>query len=172
MYETGFVEKRKLYLKGNVCLARISLEDLVHPDYVNRGVRVKKYFNGGFDEPGIGGWDTAILNPPASYPHVCFNNFLNRYVMVAQEFTTEEQLLKWYVSAIEGKLEEALLQWNYMGILEQSKPRAFYPRLVNEEGTDSREIGKDAWLFYCTSVPGFLGQINPRMFRRKVTFEL
>ncbi len=64
-----------------ICMARCRVED------AGTTGRWRKYYGGGFDEPGLGGKDTPVMSAQAMradaiFPHVTFVEKLNRYVMV------------------------------------------------------------------------------------------
>ncbi len=158
------------YLCGSMCVARMNLNDLSHPDYKNRGVRVYKYFNGSFSQPGIGGYDTAILPNPGSYAHVIFNTYLNRFVMASQYDQDGIQTLQLFVSKIEGKCESALTSWESLGECRMVRPYARYPRLVNADGESDQYMDKSGWLYYVIKVPGIKGEEKPRLARRTIEF--
>ena len=69
-------------------VARVPIDDLLHAAFDQEGAgplpSFEKYYAGDFDQPGLGGLSTSILNPEsaAGDPVVIWSDYLQRYVVV------------------------------------------------------------------------------------------
>jgi hypothetical protein len=118
--------------------------------------------------PGYKGLDTAVVVGNASYPHISWNSYLNRFIMVTQGYNFCTNLFY----SDEGKSERSLLNWHYWGQLPNTTGCA-YPTLINETGDDHHEIGQVGFLFETKGNAGFFGTSNldARFYRKGISFE-
>lgn len=107
-----------------------------------------KYYNGEFNQPGLGGESSAIpglKSIPGGNPSVHYNSYLERFVMVWHSWET----VSVYIStSIDG------INWEQPKLLEsKSGPRrAWYPTIIGKSDT---EAGKIARLYYADIAAGF-----------------
>jgi len=107
-----------------------------------------KFYNGQFNEPGLGGRNTPIpglQSIPGGNPSVHFNTYLDRYVMVWHSW----QSLSIYFSTSSNGID-----WDPPRILEPASGvrRAWYPTIIGDSDT---RAGKVARLYYADIAGGF-----------------
>lgn len=121
----------------------------------------KKYNNGSFDEPGLGGEDTPVINTSeweysaTIFPFATYSRELDRYIMFfninnPNECTGRSELR---ISGIYVVFSDDGIQWSYPQalIIDYSIPligKSFsgYPTLIWDENS-----GTEGWLVYCHS---------------------
>jgi hypothetical protein len=134
-----------------VAVARMRMEDLDAPQ-----VGVWKYFNGAWEEPGLGGVETPVFSAAVSWaeeatdafwgPSVHWNTYLGRYVMLLNRSCCspgwpQEGI---YVS-YSGDLEKPEQWGSPQKIFEGG---GWYPSVLGlEEGGTDKEAGQRARLF-------------------------
>jgi len=144
-----------------------------------------KYYEGRFEEPGLGGRDTAILEieprDEAAYlqPHVVFSSDLDRYVMVLnvawwRETFEETELSR---SGIYVAFSEDSIAWSTPEpiLIEHSlpafgQPLAWQATIIWDEGSST-----EGWLVYAYSErwgPGYFLGTPHHMVGRRIEFEL
>ena len=107
-----------------------------------------KYYNGEFNQPGLGGFSSSIpglASVPGGNPSVHYNSYLQRFVMVWHSWVS----LSIYIStSTDGVV------WEEPRLLEpNSAPRrAWYPTII---GASDTEAGKIARLYYADIAGGF-----------------
>jgi hypothetical protein len=107
-----------------------------------------KYYNGDFNQPGLGGENTAIpglKSIPGGNPSVHYNSYLERFVMVWHSWVS----LSIYIStSTDG------ITWEEPKLLESKSGsrRAWYPTIIGRSDTDA---GKIARLYYADIAAGF-----------------
>lgn len=145
----------------------------------------QKYYEGKFEEPGLGGRDTAILEieprDEAAYlqPHVVFSTDLDRYVMVLnvawwRETWEEAELSR---SGIYVAFSEDGIAWSTPEpiLIEHSlpafgQPLAWQATIIWDEGSST-----EGWLVYAYSErwgPGYFLGTPHHMVGRRIEFEL
>jgi hypothetical protein len=137
-------------------LARCRIEDAARLD------RWFKYYDGRFDEPGLGGNETAVVSPPASFPsgvfqpHVTYLSEWKKYIMVCcvlsdRDFHEErgDQGGIFYCYSSDG------VQWSEPELLSKGFPHPLenceyhaHPTLCLEA---IRESSAEGWVYYCYS---------------------
>ena len=119
----------------------------------------KKYYNGEFTEPGLGGNETPVpgLSPGAN-PSVHWNTHLENWVMV------------WHSWGNSGRINLSVsadgINWSTPQIIVESEigGRAWYPTII---GISDVEAGQNARIYYADFSPN----ITYRLFKaRNITF--
>ena len=108
-----------------------------------------KYYNGEFDQPGLGGESSPIpglQSKPGGNPSVHYNSYLERFVMVWHS---------WVSTSIYISTSTDGIVWEQPELLEPvsgTGRRAWYPTIIGKSDT---EAGKIARLYYADIAPGF-----------------
>ncbi|MCB9286511.1 MAG: T9SS type A sorting domain-containing protein [Lewinellaceae bacterium] len=108
-----------------------------------------KYYNGGFDQPGLGGANSPIpglQSVPGGNPSVHYNSYLEKFVMVWHS---------WVSTSIYISTSTDGIAWEQPRLLEPNSGtgrRAWYPTII---GSSDTEAGKIARLYYADIAPGF-----------------
>ena len=154
VYYTNLSVEKGLF--QNICVARSDLR--AGPPLPGNW---KKYYNGDFTEPGIGGNETSILDvssiAPASavYPHVVYSQYLKKYVMVFGINLREEALeeLPASKSGIYLSLSSDGLNWSapvklvaQYAVRFLGKPVTMAPSVIFDNPK-----GQAGWLLYAFS---------------------
>ncbi len=122
----------------------------------------KKFYQGAFSEPGVGGLDSplpSLLPAPGQTPAVHFNSYLEKWVMVWGGWDP----LHIFISS-----STDLLEWSTpLDIVapEGSAIRAWYPTIISDQG--DTVAGKSATLYYAEMFPG---TGNRSFLKRTITF--
>jgi TIR domain len=154
VYYTNLSIEKELF--PNICVARCDLR---------AGAPLpgnwKKFYNGDFSEPGIGGKETSILDvssiaaASAVYPHVAYSQYLKKYVMVFGINVRQEALeeLPASKSGIYLSLSSDGLKWSapeklvaQYAIRFLGKPAAIAPSVIFDNPK-----GQSGWLLYAFS---------------------
>lgn len=139
-----------------ICVARCAIEDAARSD------RWKKFYDGSFDEPGLGGKDTPVVSAQAMqadaiFPQVTFIPELRRYVMVFNITVYREfgQDLKPEKSGIYIASSRDGICWSaptqllpIRSIAAIGKEVGWHPSLLLEKVEDNHVKG---WLYYSYS---------------------
>lgn len=139
-----------------ICLARCPIKDAARTD------GWKKYYRGGFNEPGLGGKDTPVVSMAAAradaiFPHVAFAAKLQCYLMVFNVIAYEELNLGTNVSrsGIYAAYSRDGIHWSAPAQLLSIRSIAtideevgWHPTLILDavEGNSAK-----GWLFYSYS---------------------
>ena len=106
----------------------------------------RKYFNGDYTEPGLGGRNSPVPGLEAhrgGNPSIHYNTFLSRWVMVwgTWDGSSPHPRSLWLSSSTD------LTSWSPPQILlaAQANDRIWYPTIL---GTNDVAAGEDAWLLY------------------------
>lgn len=107
-----------------------------------------KYYNGEFNQPGLGGESSPIpglASVPGGNPSVHYNSYLERFVMVWHS---------WVSTSIYISTSTDGITWEQPRLLEPNSGsrRAWYPTIIGESDT---EAGKIARLYYADIAAGF-----------------
>jgi hypothetical protein len=107
-----------------------------------------KYYNGEFNQPGLGGESSPIpgLRPvPGGNPSVHYNSYLDRFVMVWHSWVSTSIYIS---TSIDGVV------WEQPRLLEANSGsrRAWYPTIIGDSNT---QAGKIARLYYADIAPDF-----------------
>jgi hypothetical protein len=107
-----------------------------------------KYYNGEFNQPGLGGESSAIpglKSVPGGNPSVHYNSYLDRFVMVWHS---------WVSTSIYISTSTDGIVWEDPRLLEPDSGarRAWYPTIIGESDT---KAGKIARLYYADIAAGF-----------------
>ena len=107
-----------------------------------------KYYNGEFNQPGLGGESSPIpglKSIPGGNPSVHYNSYLERFVMVWHSWVSTSIYIS---SSIDGVV------WEQPRLLESNagSRRAWYPTIIGQSDT---EAGKIARLYYADIAAGF-----------------
>jgi hypothetical protein len=121
-----------------ICMARADLVD--GPPLLGRW---KKYFEGAFEQPGLGGKETAIISAGsgALFPHPVYSAALNRYLMVFNVLAPDGIHVAHSLDGIHWTNATALIR-------DKTIPRV--GRSVSWNGTIiwDDETGREGWLVY------------------------
>lgn len=107
-----------------------------------------KYYNGAFNQPGLGGESSPIpglISIPGGNPSVHYNSYLERFVMVWHSWVSTSIYIS---TSIDGVV------WEQPRLLEANSGsrRAWYPTIIGQSDT---EAGKIARLYYADIATGF-----------------
>ena len=133
-----------------ICMARCPLAEATQPG------AWKKFYEGGFTEPGLGGKDTPVMssgqkNADAVFPHVVFVSALRQFMMtfclnVWREDSRPEQS-GFYVAFSDDGIHwprERLQQlWKVPVIAALGREVAWHPTFIPDDGNGTR-----GWLYY------------------------
>jgi hypothetical protein len=126
-------------------VARVSMDQLLHRAF-DRDVpgalpSFEKYYDGNWDQPGLGGLSTSILNPQsdAGDPNVAWSDYLKRYVVIFDD--TEDISYAESSDGIHWAPTLPLLS------LSPDKASALYAIPVGL-GDDSTVVGRQFYIYY------------------------
>lgn len=127
----------------------------------------KKYSNGRFTSPGLGGRSTPITGLtqfPGGNPSVTFNTFLNRWLMVWGTWDTHSP----YPNSIWISTSEDLLDWSLPKVVVKAtgSERNWYPTLLG----DTDQSGGQA-MSLCYAHFANKSESDRQFVIRKITFE-
>jgi len=134
----------------HICLARCPTDDALKPG------AWKKFHDGTFTEPGLGGKDTPVMtggqpDTDVLFPHVAFVPALRRFVMIfcvnAWREGGQPEHSGFYVAfsddGIHWPRERTQRIWKVPVIAEIGREVAWHPTFIPKEGDDTR-----GWLYY------------------------
>lgn len=126
-------------------VARVPVDEFLHAAFDDETPRVlpsfEKYYQGAWDQPGLGGLSTSVLNPQSSAgdPVVIWNEFLKRYVVIFDDTGTIS-----YADSADG------IHWPpaIPLIMVSSKVASALYAVPVGKGNDTNVIGEDFFVFY------------------------
>lgn len=139
-------------VRNNLCVARARIEDVVATALDGERPVFRKYYEGRFIEPGLGGRCTAleVTNPLNRDLSVSYNETLDRFVMVTA-FTNFDR------DAVDAGFERdtALqmatspdgIRWSPRVTLHRSAGELFYPTIIDASG-DPLRTGVEFHVYY------------------------
>jgi hypothetical protein len=116
----------------NLCVARAPVDEVVRAALEGRVVEWKKYYNGDFSEPGLGGKTSPLEvgNPGAAWMGVSFNNFLDAFVMAIATYEGPESNEVLYLTVSPDGIH-----WSPRVDLARDNHENQYPAIVGLEGS-------------------------------------
>lgn len=126
----------------------------------------KKYYNGHFSEPGLGGNFTPLLqSQELTWPHIIYNSYLKKFILI---YTTAKKLFLRF--SLDG------LVWENPTIVvagsKNSKEEFFYPTLISPKNDPVFIAGKELWIYYTHSkIGGWHRWEDAQWVRRKIIFK-
>jgi hypothetical protein len=126
-------------------VARVRMDDLLHAAFDGNGpVRLpsfEKYYRGQWEEPGIGGRSTSLLNldSTAGDPSAIWSSFLRRYVVIFDDTETIS-----YAESVDG------LTWSVATPLFKANPNltSVLYAVPTGLGRDTNVIGRQFYVYY------------------------
>lgn len=141
----------------SIAVARADVKEVVAQAKNRKTASWKKYLDGRFSEPGIGGKFTPVVPTPEgkmelwkSWPFVAYNSALGKYIMVHQQgwsgiyLRTSEDGFKWDPEGTK------LVSVKERG--DKMEDTTWYPFVIGT-GSAPSTIGREFWLYY-TFYPG------------------
>lgn len=127
----------------------------------------KKYFQGSFSEPGLGGRNSAIPDLrdfAGGNPSVHYNTYLKKWVMVWHTWESSSP----HPNSIWISTSKDLLKWTPPKVLlaAQGKERLWYPTII---GDSDVQAGQKAWLLYAKFADKLTS--DREFVAREITFE-
>lgn len=164
----AFIKGEEIYLyfidwpkegEANIHLAKAPLDEVTNPE------RWKKYFEGQFSTPGIGGNSSSVVRAPvslenikyAAYPSVSKNEALGEFVMAFEDnggfnFSTSRDGISWLSGQRFFNFEypqQESFQSEGIGRLWHS-----YPTLINGSKDSDTQTGESNYLIYSEGIHG------------------
>lgn len=142
------------HVHGNLCVARAVLDSNGVPG------PFKKYYNGGFSQPGVGGHETFVMSPTGvptkdnSQRSVQWNEYLKKYVMVFAD----------RIDHLNISFSDDLVSWSTPQFLMRYDNFTLYANMVSF-ASDDKTGGKSVWLYYVTGD-------DYTVYRRSLTFDV
>ena len=109
----------------------------------NDVVAWKKYYNGDWNEPGLGG-RSSFIEPDRSGSEgesVSYNHYLGKYIMVYPGWTPETGNDFYYAESADG------VNWSSRQRIESEPGSSTYPTIVGL-GEEPRDSGAQFYLYY------------------------
>lgn len=149
----------------NLSVARAKVADVVRAGLAGKNTDWKKYFEGAFLEPALGGRSTALEkgNPNVRWMDVSYNTVLQKYIMVIAANTASRRVALFITSSDDG------ISWAKRRMLVDEEGECFYPSILGY-GEDQRQTGTDFYISYTFSAKGGFERYDDAVIaRRKIT---
>jgi len=147
-------------------VARAKVSDVLNAA-INQNTVVPwfKYYQGGWDQPGIGGKSSPIEigNPQSNMFYVSYNEYLDRYIKINDSVQGNSTIL--YLSeSTDG------IHWTIRVPIDVSTGYKVYPTIIGL-GSDPRITGKDFYVYYVFTPNWFEGDAHGQaiLARRKIS---
>ena len=114
----------------NLAVARASLEDVVAAAKRGETAQFRKYFGGGFTEPGLAGRSSPLElgNPLNRWMSVTYDTALDRFLIVIDETMGQQRTLLSLIASKDG------ISWSPRKELVSASGELFYPSMVGAAG--------------------------------------
>lgn len=149
----------------NLSVARAKVADVVAAGLAGQNVIWKKFHEGSFAEPALGGRSTALEkgNPDVRWMDVSYNNVLRQYIMIVAANTAPRQVAMFVAWSDDG------ITWSDRRKFADDHGECFYPSILGF-GEDQRQTGAEFYVYYTSSATGSFERWNDAVIaRRKVT---
>lgn len=149
----------------NLSVARAKVADVVQAGLAGKSADWKKYYEGAFSEPALGGRSTALEkgNPNVRWMDVSYNTILKKYIMVIAANTAPRQVALFMTWSDDG------ITWAERRILVNEEGECFYPSILGY-GEDQRQTGAEFHISYTFSAKGGFERYDDAVIaRRKIT---
>lgn len=149
----------------NLTVARARVADVVRAGLAGRNTDWKKFYEGAFSEPALGGRSTALEkgNPNVRWMDVSYNTVLQKYIMVIAAHTTPRQVALFVTWSDDG------ITWAERRKLLDDQGECFYPSILGYGG-DQRQTGAEFYVSYTFSAKGGFERYDDAVIaRRKIT---
>ena len=157
---------------NQLAVARASLADITTAVNANSAPVFKKYFNGGWNEAGIGGKSSKLesSNRDTAWIDVSYNTHLNKFLLAVAEYKYNPD---WSIKTVDlyFAFSDDGINWSDRILVSDEAVELFYPTIIGT-GDEPRITGKDFYLYYTHSVTGTWNRWNDlNLIRRKITFD-
>jgi hypothetical protein len=149
----------------NLSVARAKVADVVRAGLAGQNVGWRKFHEGSFAEPSLGGRSTALEkgNPNVRWMDVSYNNVLRKYIMIVAANTTPRQVTMFVAWSDDG------ITWSDRRTFANDPGECFYPSILGF-GEGQRQTGAEFYVYYTSSATGSFERWNDAVIaRRKVT---
>lgn len=151
--------------RNNLTVARARIQDVViAANESNSVVPWFKFYNGTWNEPGLGGRSSILENgnPGTRWFDVSFNEYLEKYIMVvsAQNPNTNRPNL-YLTESTDG------LVWGSRKLIADEQGESFYTTIIGS-GNDPRVSGQQFYIYYTFSVVGEWDRWNDAILARRL----
>jgi hypothetical protein len=146
VYYTDTHESADTMVTG-VAVARCKIEDVFQAAENNQVAPWKKYYNGAWNEPGMGGKFTPLNIPPKGYMHgdAAYNSYLDKYAMITLSYDRLED--DQFSGAVLISFSEDGITWSDWQDVRRDGHWHVYPTIIST-GDDNEVIGKYFWIYY------------------------
>jgi len=149
----------------NLSVARAKVADVVRNGLDGRRSDWKKFYEGAFSEPAVGGRSTALEkgNPGVRWMDVSYNTVLGKYIMIVAANTQSNHVAIFITWSDDG------IVWAERKQLVDEQGECFYPSILGFEEAQ-RQTGAEFYVHYTFSPKGGFGRWNDAVIaRRKIT---
>jgi len=149
LYYTDTKDRPDASIQGTA-VARAKMEDVLAAAENLRTAPWSKYYNGGWNESGIGGRFTPLNIKPYGYLHgdAVYNSYPDKYVLVTRTVkVTGPNGIPGESSSILISFSKDGINWSDCQIVHEDNHLHDYPSIVSM-GDDNEVIGKSFWV-YC-----------------------
>jgi hypothetical protein len=146
---------------AEVAVARAPMAQLISNALAGQSTAFNKYYNGAWNEPGIGGKASYLetTNAANSWLSVSYNNYLKQYMMVSSQWSGDGGDL-YFATSANG------LNWSARQPLAVDPGEQFYPTIVGTGG-DPTHSDKSFYVYYTDSNRGAWGRWKDAQLRRR-----
>jgi len=151
----------------NLALGRAPVRDVVDAALAGKSVAWRKYYQGNFSEPALGGKSTPLEtgNPGTRWMDVSYNTALHKFIIVIAANTTPSMVELFISTSSDG------IHWTARQKLTDDDGESFYPSIVGI-GNDPRQTGNEFYIYYTFSkAGGWKRWDDAEIVRRKITFQ-
>ncbi len=139
--ETGAVNE--------VAVARAGVAEVISAANNNQTVRLSKYFNGAWSEPGLGGRSSPLEpgNPQARWLDVSYNEAMKGYIMVVASNKDGSNVFLYLTQSWDG------LTWGPRQVIQALGGENFYPTIIGANNKP-RTSGERFYVIHTRSTAG------------------
>ena len=151
--------------QSHLTVARARVDDVVNASLAGNSTEWMKYYRGTFSEPALGGKSSSleIGNPRIRWMDICYNEKLNKFVMVVAANTSRQHVELFITCSDDG------IHWAERKQLSNDNGEAFYPSFVGFMA-DPRHTGQEFYIYYTFSAKGGWERWDDAVIaRRKIT---
>ncbi len=148
LYYADTRESRDTFSNG-VAVARARVADVLSAAENRRTTPWNKYFNGAWDESGMGGKFTPLNIEPLGFLHgdAAYNSYLKRFVMVTRTGKVRPKGGPGKQSAIVISFSGDGINWSNWQTIHEDNRLHDYPSIISM-GNDNEIVGKTFWVYY------------------------
>ena len=134
----------------SLSVARARLSDVMAAALQGRAAEWKKYFEGAFSEPAIGGRSSALEagNPQTRWFDVAYNTVARKCLLVVAANTSSNAVGLFAAWSEDG------IRWSARTPLAVEQSELFYPSIVDVGANAPRQCGGEFWVYYTRSEAG------------------